>query len=49
VVVALLIASPIAWYAMNKWLEDFAYRIETGVVDICHSRLAGHSDSAADS
>jgi putative ABC transport system permease protein len=28
VVVALLIASPLAWYAMNKWLEDFAYRIE---------------------
>jgi putative ABC transport system permease protein len=28
VVVALLIASPMAWYAMSKWLEDFAYRIE---------------------
>jgi putative ABC transport system permease protein len=28
VVVALLIASPIAWYAMKGWLEDFAYRIE---------------------
>ena len=19
-------ASPVAWYVMNKWLEDFAYR-----------------------
>jgi len=28
VVVAILIASPIAWYAMNRWLSDFAYRIE---------------------
>lgn len=22
------VAAPIAWYAMNRWLEDFAYRIE---------------------
>ena len=28
VLIALCIAIPIAWYAMNKWLEDFAYRIE---------------------
>lgn len=28
VLVAILIASPIAWYAMNRWLADFAYRIE---------------------
>jgi len=28
VVIAVVIASPIAWYAMNHWLEDFAYRID---------------------
>lgn len=28
VVVALVIASPLAWYLMNGWLENFAYRIE---------------------
>jgi putative ABC transport system permease protein len=28
VLVAILIASPLAWWAMNIWLEDFAYRIE---------------------
>lgn len=30
VALALLIASPIAWYFMNSWLEDFAYRITIG-------------------
>lgn len=28
VLVAILIASPVAWYAMNQWLLGFAYRIE---------------------
>lgn len=28
VFVAIVIASPLAWWAMNKWLEDFAYKME---------------------
>ncbi len=28
VIISALIAFPIAWYAMYKWLEDFAYRID---------------------
>jgi putative ABC transport system permease protein len=30
VVIALAIASPLAWYFMHKWLQDFAYRINIG-------------------
>ncbi|KAA0227551.1 ABC transporter permease [candidate division KSB1 bacterium] len=30
VLFANFIAWPIAWYAMNRWLRDFAYRIEIG-------------------
>jgi putative ABC transport system permease protein len=31
VLIACLIAIPASWYMMNKWLEDFAYRIDIGV------------------
>lgn len=30
VIIGFVIAIPIAWYAMNQWLQDFAYRIEIG-------------------
>lgn len=29
--IAILIASPIAWWAMNHWLDNFAYRINIGI------------------
>ena len=28
--IAILIASPLAWYGMRLWLQDFAYRVEMG-------------------
>ncbi|MBL0183373.1 MAG: ABC transporter permease [Chitinophagaceae bacterium] len=28
VIISICIASPVAWWAMNKWLEDFAYRVD---------------------
>ncbi|HEU4552408.1 MAG TPA: ABC transporter permease [Chitinophaga sp.] len=27
VLIAMMLASPIAWWAMNKWLQDFAYQV----------------------
>lgn len=31
VAVGFLIAAPVAWYAMDRWLADFAYRVEIGI------------------
>ncbi len=28
VIIAIVMASPVAWYVMNRWLQGFAYRVE---------------------
>lgn len=30
VLIAFLLAFPLAWWAMNNWLEDFPYRVNLG-------------------
>lgn len=30
VIISCVIASPIAWYVMSQWLEDYTYRITIG-------------------
>ncbi|GAB3948981.1 ABC transporter permease [Spirosoma harenae] len=47
VLVAILIASPIGWYAMKQWLQEFAYKIDiewwmlplAGLVAVCIALL----------
>ena len=39
VLIAALIAFPIAWFGMNKWLEDFAYRVNIGWWIFCTAGL----------
>lgn len=41
VVIALLIASPVAWWASRRWLQDFAYRIDIGWWQFLLVGLAG--------
>jgi putative ABC transport system permease protein len=42
VVISVIIASPVAWWAMHNWLQNFAYRIRYPVVGI---RSGGHDSS----
>ena len=32
VIIAILVSTPVAWYAMNSWLSEFAYRISIGAM-----------------
>jgi putative ABC transport system permease protein len=32
IVVAFLIAAPLAWYGVNWWLKDYVYKVEVGVL-----------------
>jgi putative ABC transport system permease protein len=38
VAISFVIAAPVAWYFMHKWLQDFAYRIGMPVVDLYRGR-----------
>jgi ABC-type antimicrobial peptide transport system permease subunit len=31
ILIAFVIAAPLAWYFMNEWLKDFSYRIHPGI------------------
>jgi putative ABC transport system permease protein len=50
VIIAALIAFPLGWWAMNKWLEDFAYRNSYCMVGIsccrhrCFINCVAHSE-----
>jgi putative ABC transport system permease protein len=40
VMVAFVIAVPVAWYMMNKWLEGFAYKIPVNISVFVYAGLA---------
>jgi putative ABC transport system permease protein len=40
VLIAIVIATPIAWYLMNAWLRDFAYKINIGWIVFAIAGLA---------
>jgi putative ABC transport system permease protein len=46
VLLASLIASPLAWYFMNKWLQQFAYRTDVGWWAFAATALAAVSIAA---
>jgi putative ABC transport system permease protein len=39
VLIAVIIACPIAWWAMHNWLQKFAYRTELSVIVIIAASL----------
>jgi predicted lysophospholipase L1 biosynthesis ABC-type transport system permease subunit len=44
VLIAIIIASPIAWFGSKKWLQDFAYRIDVNARSIFYGRNFSYND-----
>jgi putative ABC transport system permease protein len=40
VIIAFVLAIPLGYYGMNKWLENFVYKIEVGAVVFLVAGLA---------
>ena len=40
ILIAIVIAIPVCWWAMNQWLQDFAYRITIGPVVFLEAGMA---------
>ena len=49
VAIAFVIATPIAWYAMHNWLENFAYKTELSWWIFCLCRITGIGNCLIDS
>jgi putative ABC transport system permease protein len=41
VLISNLVAWPVAWWLMNRWLDNFAYRVDIGFTVFIVSALAG--------
>ncbi|MBC7948091.1 MAG: FtsX-like permease family protein, partial [Chitinophagaceae bacterium] len=43
ILIAFVVAGPVAWYIMNKWLQNYTYRIDIGLwiflIAICGSMI----------
>ncbi|MES2107325.1 MAG: hypothetical protein V4577_01170, partial [Bacteroidota bacterium] len=40
VIIAILVSTPIAWWGMHKWLQDFVYRIDISWITFLFAGLA---------
>ena len=47
VTIAFVIACPVTWYAMHKWLQSFAYKTDPELVGVCNSRSSGGGSGIA--